>query len=114
HGRGQDNSDGDGSESQLGEVDAENHSEETVGNRSDGLLEEDEFPVPIDPVPETRRSTPLIGSVSGASDAVRVWCLVVQGGSESISVPCGFQVRPLRSEERRVGKECRSRLVSED
>src|SRR2546422_938956 len=56
HGRGQDNSDRDGSEAQLGEVDAEDYSEETVGSRSDGLLEEDEFAVPIDPVSEPRRS----------------------------------------------------------
>src|SRR6266571_4446534 len=51
-GRGQDDPDGDGSEAQLGQVDAKDDPEETVRDRSDRLLEEDELPVSIDPVSE--------------------------------------------------------------
>src|SRR5437667_133914 len=95
HGRGQDDSDGDGSEIELGEIDAEDHSEETVGNRPDGLLEEDQFTVSIDPIPKTRRSTPLSGSASNTSDAAKARYHDGRSGPESISIPCGFRVRPL-------------------
>src|SRR5207245_11209683 len=59
HGRGQDDSDCNFGETELVQVDAEDDSEEAVGDRSDRLLKEDEPPVSIDPVSETRRSTPL-------------------------------------------------------
>src|SRR5690554_7824136 len=59
-------------------------------------------------------TSPEAGSDAGSIPDTGIVCKGVWEGKEIIGIKLNFSKRYIRSEERRVGKECRSRWSSDD